>query len=136
MENARRRRGRTSAEAAYTQLAMGAAFVVIAVILGVTGKGGGWWFWMFVPAFMFLAGGIAKVAQSRNNRSHAEFSQPQDSIGPASQAARLSPAQTEFIPAAESSYKTGDLVPPSVTESTTRHLEVDSEGKTMTLPKD
>ncbi len=115
---------------------MGAAFVVIAVILGVTGKGGGWWFWMFVPAFMFLANGIAKVAQTRNDRNHAEFAEPKDSFAPAPPIARLTAVQTEYIPAAESSYKTGDLVPPSVTESTTRHLEVDSEGKTMTLPKD
>lgn len=33
-------------------------------------------------------------------------------------------------------YDTGELMmPPSVTEGTTRHLELDSEGKTMTLPE-
>jgi hypothetical protein len=54
------------------------------------------------------------------------------SAGPA---ASLTPAQSDFISPAESRYKTGDLVPPSVTEGTTRHLDIDSEGKTMTLPK-
>lgn len=35
-----------------------------------------------------------------------------------------------------SAYDTGELVaPPSVTENTTRHLEMNSEGDTMTLPK-
>ena len=35
-----------------------------------------------------------------------------------------------------SAYDTGELaVPPSVTENTTRHLEINSEGDTMTLPK-
>ncbi len=28
-----------------------------------------------------------------------------------------------------------DVVPPSVTDSTTKHLDVNSEGETMTLPK-
>ena len=48
--------------------------------------------------------------------------------------ASLPPKQTEYV-APESRYKTGDLVPPSVTDSTTRHLEMNSEGETMTLPK-
>jgi len=46
----------------------------------------------------------------------------------------LPPPQTQWV-APESKYKTGDLVPPSVTDNTTRHLEMDSEGQTMTLPK-
>jgi hypothetical protein len=46
----------------------------------------------------------------------------------------LPPPQTEWAQP-ESRYKTGDLVPPSVTDATTRHLEIDSEGQTMALPK-
>ena len=39
-------------------------------------------------------------------------------------------------PPRSSVYDTGELtVPPSVTENTTRHLEINSEGETMTLPK-
>jgi hypothetical protein len=39
-------------------------------------------------------------------------------------------------PPQKSIYDTGELAaPPSVTESTTRHLEINSEGETMTLPK-
>ena len=39
-------------------------------------------------------------------------------------------------PSRPSAYDTGDLQPPpSITEYTTRHLETDSEGETMTLPK-
>ena len=48
--------------------------------------------------------------------------------------AALPPKQTAFV-YPESRFKTGDLVPPSVTDTTTRHLEVNSEGETMTLPK-
>ncbi len=40
-------------------------------------------------------------------------------------------------PPRRSIYDTGDLqISPSVTENTTRHLEMDREGKTMTLPKE
>ncbi len=41
-----------------------------------------------------------------------------------------------IAPPQSSIYDTGELhAPPSVTENTTRHLEINSEGETMTLPK-
>jgi hypothetical protein len=54
-------------------------------------------------------------------------------LGGPSQSA-LPPNQTAYVEP-ESRFKTGDLVPPSVTDNTTRHLEMDSEGQTMALPK-
>lgn len=132
-----RRRNRGGCEAAYTQIFMGAAFVIVAIILGVTGKGGGWWFWMLIPAFIMLGNGFAKFAQAKSDKREAEakvVANSQGAIG-AAPFASLTPVQTDFVSPAQSRYKTGDLVPPSVTEGTTRHLEIDSEGKTMTLPK-
>ena len=41
---------------------------------------------------------------------------------------------TDVSPA-DSRYRTGDLAPPSVTDSTTKLLELDPEGETTTLPK-
>lgn len=35
----------------------------------------------------------------------------------------------------ESRFRTGELAPPSITDNTTRHLEMDPEGHTMSLPK-
>jgi hypothetical protein len=55
-------------------------------------------------------------------------------ISSAPQTNALPPPQTEFV-APDSRYKTGDLVPPSVVENTTRLLEIDSEGETINLPK-
>ena len=41
-----------------------------------------------------------------------------------------------YVKPPHSIYDTGDLtIPPSVTEGTTRHLEMNSEGETMSLPK-
>lgn len=96
---------------------------------------------MLFPAFTFFAKGISDVVKSRKmERSRgmtAHF--PNPVIGASGfQNANLPPAQQQFVSplAAESRYKTGDLVPPSVTEDTTRHLRTDHEGQTMALPKE
>jgi len=92
---------------------------------------------MLVPACMFVGGGLAQIIQLRKaEQGKASIAAPaQNEIGPTPQAPSLPPTQTPYISPAESRYKTGDLVPPSVTEGTTRHLESDPEGETMTLPK-
>jgi hypothetical protein len=123
-------------EGAITKLGTGMAFLVISIILGVTGSGRGWWYWMLIPAFTLLASGIAHLVQLRR------YEQAQRVVGttagvelPALGSSAALPTPAADYPIPESRYKTGDLVPPSVVEGTTRHLEVDSEGKTMTLPK-
>jgi hypothetical protein len=131
------RKGRpVSYERAITKIFSGLAFVAVAIALAFT-IGRGWWFWMLFPAFGSLGSGIAQYLQLRRNQnaqpafnpviSDSAFSQPR-------QDAPLPPAQTQWV-SPDSTYKTGDLVPPSVTDATTRHLEMDSEGQTMTLPK-
>jgi hypothetical protein len=116
----------------------GVAFIIVAVALSFS-IGKGWWFWMLIPAFTSLGAGVAQFVQLKKAEkgsftgvSRVDGSSP--TLPNASNAA-LPPQQTEFVPAAESRYKTGDLVPPSVTDSTTKHLEMNSEGETMTLPK-
>jgi hypothetical protein len=130
------RRGKPiTLESSLSKLFMGIAFVVVAIALALTGKGGGWWFYMLIPALMFIGSGIAQFIQVRSGQRSAQFADPSQNIlsGSASTTA-LPPKQTNFI-SPESRYETGDLVPPSVTDTTTRHLEVNSEGETMTLPK-
>lgn len=130
------RRGRPiTLESALTKLFMGIAFVVVAVALAVTGKGGGWWFYMLIPALMFIGSGIAQFIQVRSGQRTVGFATAdRNSLSGSMGGPALPPQQTHFV-SPESRYKTGDLVPPSVTDSTTRHLEVNSEGETMTLPK-
>ncbi len=126
-------------EGSVTKFATGVAFLAIAIVLGVTGMAGGrvWWFWMLIPAFTMMGSGIAQYVQLKKlEQGRPPVYVPQDQPGalPVAANTALSPQQSEFgLP--ESRYKTGDLVPPSVTDNTTRHLEMDSEGKTMTLPK-
>src|SRR5688500_570480 len=135
-QGCRTRRGRPiSLESAATKFFMGVAFITISIILGVSGMGRGWWFWMLIPGFMFIAGGVGQYMQLRSSgQVGARFaSAEQNSISGSMPNAALPPTQTNFV-SPESRYRTGDLVPPSVTDTTTKHLEVNPEGETMTLP--
>ncbi|HEV7700258.1 MAG TPA: zinc-ribbon domain-containing protein [Pyrinomonadaceae bacterium] len=128
-----------SYESAIAKICSGLAFIIIACILGYTGAAGGrgWWFWMLIPGFGSLGTGIAHWLTIRNavkpGTPMVDSVYRENSISGGS-GAGLPPAQQQWA-AADSSYKTGDLVPPSVTDNTTRHLELDKEGRTMTLPK-
>ena len=123
---------------AITKLFTGLAFLVVSIILAFTDVGNRWWFWMLIPAFLSIGAGLAQFIQLRKvERGQPVYSPNHDSTALGSEPrSGLPPSQTEYVaPAVESRFKTGDLVPPSVTDSTTRHLEIDSEGKTMNLPK-
>ena len=116
----------------------GIGFFIVSMVLLFTNvaKGGRWWWAMLFPASTFLAKGISDYLKSKKmEQSRMSFSThsptPLNSQPPR---ATLPPQQTAWV-SPESRYTTGDLAPPSVTENTTRHLEMDSEGKTMTLPK-
>jgi hypothetical protein len=124
-------------ESAITKFFMGLAFLTISIVLGLTGKGAGWWFWMLVPALMFIGSGIAQFLQLKSSgsvNSHVSPAADPNVLTGAPANPALPPTQTTFV-SPESRYKTGDLVPPSVTDTTTKHLEMNSEGETMTLPK-
>lgn len=125
-------------ESAFGKLFTGIAFVGVTIALANSVMGQGWWFWMLIPAITMIGAGLAQIVQIKaNEKAKAEFSSNvgRNEIAQNEQQA-LPPNKTEFIsPVSDSKYKTGDLVPPSVTDNTTRHLEVNSEGETMTLPK-
>src|SRR5262245_33721468 len=133
------RRGRPITwERAITSIFMGAAFFVVSIVLAVTNAGRGWWFWMLIPAFIMLGGGVAKYVQLKKMEQAQNLGAPvgsQATLNTPRQNAGLPPPQTQFVTPPESRYKTGDLVPPSVTDNTTKHLEINAEGETMTLPK-
>jgi hypothetical protein len=125
-----------SYERAIVKIFTGFAFIAVAAALAITSNGRGWWFWMLIPAFTSLGAGIAQYVQLRRaDRGLPIYApgvtQPQVS---GTQQSALPPTQTSYV-APDSRFKTGDLVPPSVTDNTTRHLEMESEDKTRALPK-
>jgi hypothetical protein len=123
-------------EGAMKKLFMGVAFLVITIALGLSNTGEGWWFWMLIPAFGMIATGLAQYMQIKQAKNgQPVFTGAADPSLPAASPSTLPPPQTQWT-APESRYRTGDLVPPSVTDKTTRHLEIDSEGQTRTLPKE
>lgn len=114
---------------------IGIAFLIVSTILGLSGQD--WWFWMLIPAFAMIGTALAQFIQwknAKNELAKVSFADPQTSISGAIRDA-LPPQQTEYV-APESRYRTGDLVPPSVTEKTTNLLHHDAEGETKTLPKE
>lgn len=123
-------------ESAMTKLFSGIAFLAVTIALAFSVMGTGWWFWMLIPAFSCLGAGIAQIIQLRKNEKMISVTPPEtQNVLKEELKAELPPSQTNYI-APDSRYKTGDLAaPPSVVEATTRHLEMDSEGETMTLPK-
>jgi hypothetical protein len=118
----------------------GFGFLVVALALLLTNVAGGhsWWWAMLFPAFSLIAGGIGNLSRAKRleKRMNGSLSSVENNRLPnKDQVASLPPNQTEYVSPDSSSYNTGDLVPSSVVENTTKLLELDSEGKTMTLPK-
>lgn len=118
----------------------GLGFFIVSMALLFTGVAGGrnWWWAMLFPAFTFLAKGISDHLKYRKmiqlNSAQISYEKPQ-SIGSPQATTALPPQQTQFV-APESRYKTGDLAPPSVTDGTTKLLEIDQDGETKALPKE
>ncbi len=123
-------------EGAITKIFTGVAFLIISIALAFTAMGRTWWFWMLIPAFGSIGSGIAQYMQLRRAERGENVYVPEINKSEISSSKKpaLPPQQTEWA-APESRYKTGDLAPGSVTDNTTRHLELDKEGQTMTLPK-
>lgn len=117
----------------------GVGFLVIGLVLFITGVAGGhsWWWAMLFPGFSMLGRGVSLMVKvkrmEKKSYGPTGFAQP-DQLPTYQPDRSLTQAETQFV-TPESRYKTGDLVPASVTDATTRHLEMDSEGQTMTLPK-
>ncbi len=118
----------------------GAGFVIVSIVLYTTNVAGGrtWWWALLFAAFTFFAKGISDVMKSRKMEQIGMNSGPAVSLNsiqpPASTPAVLPNSVPDYIQP-ESRYKTGDLAPPSVTDGTTKLLEIDQENETIALPK-
>ncbi len=123
-------------EGAITKLFSGLAFLVVSIVLAFTPMGHGWWFWMLIPVFGAIGSAVAQITQlKKSEKSNLLISEQETNqmYAPVSNAA-LPFSQTEYVKPQTTIYDTGELVPPSVVENTTRHLEMNREGETMTLP--
>lgn len=129
-----------------TKSLTGLAFIVIALFLTFTGTIGGhvWGFWLLIPGAASLGAGISSYLKAKRiERTRTEFNSLATTrnvatMFPNQSNSTLPPPSTKFsdlyTPPARN---TGELVmpPASVTENTTRHLEINSEGETINLPQ-
>lgn len=108
---------------------MGLAFLIIAIIIGFTGdRRHDYWYWLLIPAFTMIGGGIAeyvRVKHSAATEKRLPDAQPRAAMPPAR-------ARVSAIPP----RNTAELVtPPSVTENTTRHLDLSTEAPTRHISR-
>jgi len=117
-------------------LLLGIGFFIIAILLFTIPGDTFFWLLMLFPAFSLIASGVSRIVKANQIKTIENVAQP-DSFPLNQPNPMLSPIQTEYINPSKSIYETDDLLgqPLSVTESTTRHLLMNSEGETTTLPE-
>ena len=97
---------------------MGMAFILVAFGARYYAPAGNiWWFWMFIPAFSMIGGGIAEIVRWKihldQQNANKQFAQQQPPAMPQPPVVGgLPPRSTSEI-----------YTPPSITENTTRHLD-------------
>jgi len=116
---------------AIRNIILGFGFLFTAVFLfTIPPRDGFFWLFALIPGFCLLASGISRYVKSdaleKERKNRVIF--PNTSTLPANQPQKeLPPIQTDYVKPQKSLYKTEDLMPSSVTEDTTRQLEMKSE---------
>ena len=106
---------------------IGLAFLTIAIILAFSSTGRhDWWYWLLIPSFAMIGGGVAEYIRLKHAGGLKE-TPLSDSAARAVASARVSALPPR---------NTSELVPPpSVTENTTRHLNLSTEAPTRHIGK-
>ncbi len=117
----RRHKEPANIENAARQFFMGLAFLLVSLaVLSWAPGGRNWWFWMLIPAFIMIGGGVGmylRVREEQKRLAPPAFAPAPTAIHTPTRAGDLPPRRN-----------TGEIVqPPSVTEATTRHLGMPSE---------
>jgi len=120
---------------------LGFGFLLVGFLLfTIPPREGIFWLLMMIPGFCLLASGISRYikgdALKKEKSSRVKIIQ-QPIFSQTQAKKELPPTQTEYVKPQKSIYQTDDLspTPHSVTENTTRHLEIKPESETMTLPE-
>ena len=122
--HSRRRNRPPTIDAGIRNLTMGIAFVVISILVGLYSlHGGGWWYWLLIPASTFIGRGISDIIRAKQAGKIVAGRHDGASFPPVSDF----PPNTYFPRGQQGETgapRTAELMPPapSVTEGTTRHL--------------
>jgi hypothetical protein len=109
----RKDKGPMSMEKSVTNIFMGLGLLFVALALSRSPAGMFWWYWMLIPAFSMLGGGVAGLLRVRREEPRGL-----PSAGPVISSS-LPPARASALPPRNTSEM---MQPPSITEGTTRHL--------------
>jgi hypothetical protein len=127
---------KASWELAMIMIASGFAFLIVSIVLAFQPMGLGWWFWLLIPGFGALGIGLGQVMtlrqQERSEIRYRDAVSGKQVTGHDRQALppnRIVPAEEEL----KMPEKKAEFAPPSVTDDTTRHLEMDLESETTKL---
>jgi len=115
MSRRQRRKGEPSLESGIRNVFVGIGFMFVAVMIARFAPAGQlWWFWMLIPAFSMLGGGIAEIVRVRQKPPPPSVPGRTPPAIPETPTSRLNELPRR---------NTGELMPPaSVTENTTRRL--------------
>ncbi len=122
----RRRDKHPSCEGGIRNIFVGIGFLCVAVALAYSPIGRMWWYWMLIPGFSMIGGGVAEYMRSKNAQREipAQPNQSPAQMPRSAFAGDLPPRSTsELMPQ-----------PPSVTEGTTRHLGAEGPTKIFSAP--
>jgi hypothetical protein len=114
----RRHRTPRTMEGSIKNIFIGLGFLFLALALSRTAIGMLWWYWMLLPAFTTLGGGVAGLMRARKEEQQRRALPLQRPVA-AAVTTSLSPARPGALPPRDTSEI---LQPPSITEGTTRHL--------------
>ena len=124
-----RRRGREqpNVEKGIKNIFMGVAFLLVALgAFKYAPSGRNWWFWLLIPAFAMLSGGIAEMVRFSMRRKATALPA---AGGPTSMPA--APQRPEALPRRNTAELMG---PASVTEGPTRHLDGEMQTRHLETP--
>ncbi len=119
-------------------LILGFGFLFVSILLLANIPGTFYWLLVMISAILLLASGITRLVKSygMEPKKTADVTQP-NSLPATKSSPALPPIRTEYIKPAKPTYEASDLAgqPVSVTEATTRQLQMDSDGESKILLK-
>ncbi len=105
---------------------LGMGFLVTSIFVKTMPGDTFYWLFFMIPAFFLTASGVSRILKSESKKNERELRAKvvQPLTIPKSQShASLSPGETDYI-GPSVNYTTDDVVVPSVTEETTKHLKM------------
>jgi hypothetical protein len=119
-------KGPPTLEKAFENIGVGIAFLIISIMIALFMPGGRfWWFWLLIPTGACAGEGIGQLLRLQREKMLGAKSEPLLPAARAAQVKNLPPVNTSEIM----------MPPPSITEGTTRHLNLEPQPEHQDEPQ-